>query len=366
MRSVGPLEIAIAATDLAEVIGTIIALKLLFGLPYLGGLAIAARDTFLLLALQRRGVRLLEVLTLTLIGVIGVSFVVEIVLAAAGLGGGRARLRAGPGPTTDRGSLYVAIGMLGATVMPHNLYLHSALVQTRAFRADRRTASARRCKYNLFDPGVALNGAFLVNAAILILAAALFAGRGRDARSMRTVCSNVAGVAIAGDDSVRSGAAGVGAKLDDDRNAGRAGGDGRISQLPGAAVGATIVHTLARLAAGIAGGCSGRRGRGDAFRPRDGSGRSEACCNCSILSQVILSLQLPFAIIPLIHFTSDRRGMGDFATRGLWKVLAWACAIIVVVLNAILVVQSISKWSEEAAGEGRNPLPLYLGVGGVR
>src|SRR5262249_31028111 len=126
-------EIAIAATDLAEVIGTIIALKLLFNCPYLLGLAICAADTFILLAMQRRGVRLLELLTLALVGVIGVSFAIEIVLARPDWAG----VVRGFLPGLDRNnmgeSLYIASAMLGATVMPHNLYLHSALVQTRAF-----------------------------------------------------------------------------------------------------------------------------------------------------------------------------------------------------------------------------------------
>ncbi len=172
-------EIAIAATDLAEVIGTIIALKLLFNIPYLFGLAIAATDTLLLLALQRRGVRLLELLTLGLVGVIGVSFIIEIVLArpdwAAVLRGFTPRLD--PAKLTE--SLYVAIAMLGATVMPHNLYLHSALVQTRAFP---KTPDGKRlaCKYNLIDSALALNGAFFINAAILVLAVATFFEHGQE------------------------------------------------------------------------------------------------------------------------------------------------------------------------------------------
>src|SRR5229473_1368186 len=166
-------EIAIAACDLAEVIGIIIALKLLFGCPYLLGLAIAGCDTMLLLALQRRGVRILEMITLLLIAVIAGTFVFEIVLAKPAWG----QVLWGFVPGLDRkdwgGSLYIAISMLGATVMPHNLYLHSALVQTRAFP---QTEAGKRlaCKYNFFDSLLALNGAFFVNAAILILAATVF------------------------------------------------------------------------------------------------------------------------------------------------------------------------------------------------
>src|SRR5262249_23636134 len=166
-------EVAIAATDLAEVIGTIIALKLLFGVPYLWGLAVCAADTFLLLALQRRGVRLLELVTLALVAVIAGSFVFEIWLASPPWAQVLTGFVPGLDPSNRRESLYVAIGMLGATVMPHNLYLHSALVQTRAFP---QTEDGKRlaCKYNFFDSLLALNGAFFINAAILVLAAASF------------------------------------------------------------------------------------------------------------------------------------------------------------------------------------------------
>src|SRR3954447_16487111 len=174
----GLTEVAIAATDLAEVIGTIIGLKLLFGLPYAWGLVICAADTFVLLALQRRGVRLLELVTLGLVGTIAVCFFVEIVLARPDLG----EVIRGfvPGLALDKEgsyatSVYVAIGMLGATVMPHNLYLHSALVQTRAF-PQTPEGKAVACKYNFFDSAIALNGAFFINAAILVLAATSFTG----------------------------------------------------------------------------------------------------------------------------------------------------------------------------------------------
>src|SRR5262245_6971282 len=156
-------EIAIAATDLAEVIGTIIALKLLFNVPYLIGLAVAAADTFVLLALQKRGVRLLEVVTLALVGVLGVSFAIEIFLARPEWAGVVRGFMPGLPPHDVTGSLYVASAMLGATVMPHNLYLHSALVQTRAF-PQTEEGKAQASKYNFFDSALALNGAFFINA----------------------------------------------------------------------------------------------------------------------------------------------------------------------------------------------------------
>ncbi len=190
-------EIAIASCDLAEVIGTIIALKLLFGLPYLGGLAIAAMDTLLLLAMQKRGMRLLELLTLMLIGVIAVSFFTQIVWAQPEWGEVIRGFLPGLPPGQTGKSLYVAIGILGATVMPHNLYLHSALVQTRAFRP---TPDGKReaLKYNLIDSAVALNGAFLVNAAILIVAGAKFGGQGVDSlQKAHELLEGVLGTALA-------------------------------------------------------------------------------------------------------------------------------------------------------------------------
>src|SRR5215470_31104 len=167
-------EIAIAACDLAEVLGTAIGLNLLFGLPLLYAVLITAFDVFLLLAIQRFGIRKMEAFILTLIATIGICFIIEIFLskpAWKGIAGGFK-----PGPLTGD-ALYIAIGILGATVMPHNLYLHSALVQSRDVR---RTAEGVReaCKFNLIDSAVALNCAFFVNSAILIVAAATFWSRG--------------------------------------------------------------------------------------------------------------------------------------------------------------------------------------------
>ncbi len=193
-------EIAIAACDLAEVIGTVIALKLLFGLPYVWGLLVAAGDTFLLLALQRRGVRLLEGVTLCLIAVIAGSFVYEIALARPAWGEVVRGLLPTLDPQLTGASLYVAIGMLGATVMPHNLYLHSALVQTRSFS---QTAKGKReaCKYNMLDSMVALNGAFFVNAAILILSVCTFFQFHRQVETLQEaheLLSTAWGTALAG------------------------------------------------------------------------------------------------------------------------------------------------------------------------
>src|SRR3954453_184310 len=166
-------EVAIAATDLAEVLGTIIALKLLFGIPLLWGCLVTAFDTFLLLWLQRWGMRTMEAMIVALVATIGGCFLIQIVMAQPDAAG----IIAGFRPSLPPGALFVAIGILGATVMPHNLYLHSALVQSRRIGTDdasRRTA----CKFNLIDSTIALNAAFFLNAAILVLSAAVFHRRG--------------------------------------------------------------------------------------------------------------------------------------------------------------------------------------------
>src|SRR5262245_17243570 len=173
-------EIAIAATDLAEILGTIIALKLLFGLPLLWGCVVTAFDTFLLLYLQRWGMRQMEAVILALVATIGACFLVQISMARPDWGGVVAGLR--PSLPSDR-ALYVAIGILGATVMPHNLYLHSALVQTRRIGSDRRSKSVA-CRYYLADATIALNAAFFVNSAILVLSAAVFHRHGIEVASI--------------------------------------------------------------------------------------------------------------------------------------------------------------------------------------
>jgi manganese transport protein len=348
-------EIAIAATDLAEVIGTIIALKLLFGLPYLIGLAIAATDTLLLLALQRRGVRLLELLTLGLVAVIAGSFIMEMVLArpdwAAVLRGFAPGLDA-----NDRtGSLYVAIAMLGATVMPHNLYLHSALVQTRAFP---QTNGGKRlaCKYNLLDLTLALNGAFFINAAILVLAATKFEHEVKTLqKAHELIGSSVWGGYLAG---VLFAVALL--------------ASGQSSTLTGTLAGqvvmegfvrlrvrpwvrrlltrlAAIVPALVVLSLASAGG--------------EGESVDEHLLHLLVLSQAILSFQLPFAIIPLVQFTSERRRMGEFANPPWLKGLAWLCAVVVVSLNGVLIWMSVGEWAEAAEGTGWHPLWIYGSVG---
>jgi manganese transport protein len=347
-------EIAIAACDLAEVIGTVIALKLLFGLAYIWGLAVAAADTFLLLALQRRGVRLLELATLGLIAIIAGSFCVEIFLARPDLA---AVLRGFvPGldtsnPERFQDSVYVAIGIVGATVMPHNLYLHSALVQTRAF-PDTPEGKTQACKYNLVDSLVALNGAFFVNAAILVLSVSTFFMHGHHEVTLTDayqLLGAVWGSALA---SILFGVALL--------------ASGQSSTLTGTLAGQVVmegfVHLrirpwarrlltrlVALMPAFIVISLSSRQsidGTEDVDR---------RLLDLLVLSQVILSFQLPFAILPLVQFTSDRRLMAEFANRTWVKILAWSCTVIVVGFNAVLIWLQIGKWAEGA----ENPLWIY-------
>ncbi len=319
-------EIAIAATDLAEALGTIIGLNLLFGLPLLWGCLVTALDTFLLLALQRFGVRKIEAFIVMLVATVGLCFVIEVFLAKPDWGG----IARGFVPHLEPGALFVAIGIIGATVMPHNLYLHSSLVQSRAV-ANTVTGKTEACKYNLLDSIVALNGAFFVNAAILIMAAANFHSRGIEVTEIQQAHSLLDGI--------------LGTQI------------------------APVAFALALLAAGqsstVTGTLSGqivmegflnirlrpwlRRlvTRGLALIPAViaiGMAGDHGVYKLLILSQVVLSLQLPFAVIPLIHFTSDRKKMGPFASPSWVKALAWLVAAVIVALNLRLVYETVGGW----------------------
>jgi manganese transport protein len=353
-------EIAIAACDLAEVIGTVIALKLLFGLPYLWGLAIAGADTFLLLALQRRGIRLLELITLALVATIAASFVFEISLARPEWG----EMLKGfiPGfDSTDsarlRESIYVAIGMLGATVMPHNLYLHSALVQTRSFP---HTVDGKRlaCKYNLVDSLLALNGAFFVNAAILVMAVTTFYAFGKTVEKLQDahqLLHEVWGTALA------SGLFGVALLA-----------SGQSSTLTGTLAGQVVMEGFVRLRIRPWARRMLTRGLAIvpalvaiAFAEQMGWGAEsvdERLLQLLILSQVVLSFQLPFAIVPLIHFTSDGSRMGPFVNRPWLRVGAWLCAGLVIGLNMVLIGLQMERWAASALASGESAVWIRTSV----
>jgi manganese transport protein len=342
-------EVAIAACDLAEVLGAAIALNLLFGLPLIAGVILTAADTLLLLWFQRFGIRIIEAFILALVATIGICFAIEIFLARPVL----SELVTGLVPRLTPESLYVAIGILGATVMPHNLYLHSALVQTRrigASEAEKRTA----CRFNLVDSVVALNGALFVNAAILVLAASVFFKRGIVVTEIQqahlllapllgtTAASILFAVALlcSGQSSTLTGTM-----------AGQIVMEGFLNFRMRVWLRRLITRLIAIVPAVITIYISGEAGT---YR-------------LLILSQVILSMQLPFAVIPLIHFTSDRARMGSFANRTWVKALAWTSAAIIVSLNVRLVIGVVGGWLE-GAGEyrwllGGLVIPLLAGLG---
>ncbi|MCS7315114.1 MAG: Nramp family divalent metal transporter [Bryobacterales bacterium] len=334
-------EIAIAACDMAELLGAAIALNLLFGIPLLWGVFITAADTLLLLGLSRYGIRIIEGIVLSMVTVIAGCMFVEIWLARPAAG----EVASGLIPRLSGDSLYVAIAILGATVMPHNLYLHSALVQTR--RIGRTSEDKRRAtRYNLVDSVVALNGALLVNAAILILAATVFFRNGVIVTEIQqahqllapllgtTLASIAFGVALllSGQSSTMTGTMAGQIVMEGFLNI-------RMRPWLRRLITRLIAITPAAITIAVAG--------------------DEAVLRLLILSQVILSMQLPFAVIPLIHLTSDRQRMGLFANPAWVRALAWIVAAIIVALNVRLLVQTAAGWLV-AAGERRWLVELGL------
>lgn len=319
-------EVAIIATDLAEVLGMAIGIQLLTGMPLLWGVAITALDTFLLLLLQRLGMRKMEAFIVALIAIIGLSFLVQIILARPDLG----EVAKGFVPSIpNSAALYIAIGIIGATVMPHNLYLHSALVQTRKIKRD-DPGIRRALKLNFFDTAIALNLAFFVNAAILVLAAAVFYYRGRtdvaEISQAHELLQSMLGTEMA---PILFAVALIAA--------------GQSSTITGTLAGQIIMEGYLRLRINPL----MRRliTRLVAIIPAVAviiiNGEKEIN-SLLILSQVVLSLQLGFAIIPLIHFVSDKNTMGKFAVSRLVQALAWLITSILVYLNFQMVLEETS------------------------
>ena len=323
-------EIAIAACDLAEVLGTAIGINLLFHLPLVYGVIITGADTLVFLMIQSYGIRKIEAFILVLVATMGVCFGIEMIFAKPDW----YETARGFIPHLSSGSLYIAIGILGATVMPHNLYMHSALVQTRVV-ADTEEGKKQACQYNLWDTGIALNAAFLVNAAILILSASVFFSRGIVVTQIQqahellapllgtTLASTLFAVALiaSGQSSTLTGTL-----------AGQIVMEGFLHIRIRPWVRRLITRLLAIIPALIVISLKGE----------------QASYELLILSQVILSLQLPFAVIPLIQFTSDRSKMGSFANAMWVRILAWLAAAIIVVLNLRLVVQAMTEWIHSA------------------
>ena len=336
-------EIAIAACDLAEVLGMAIGLKLLFGLSLIWGVSLTVLDTLLLLILQSYGMRKIEAFIIALVVIIGISFLLEMIWAKPDVG----ELAKGfiPSLPSDE-ALYIAIGIIGATVMPHNLYLHSSLVQTRRFATSEKGIWSA-IKYNLIDSAIALNAAFFVNSAILILAASTFFRAGMyevsDIQDSYKFLAPLAGTEWA---SILFGVALVAA--------------GQSSTITGTLAGQVVMEGYLNLR--IAPWLRRLITRLIAITPAYfviifyGEGETSSLL---VLSQVILSLQLGFAIIPLIHFTSDKEKMGVFVIKTWMKVCAWGIAAIIISLNAKLVVQEIIHWLNSS---GENQWMIWIFV----
>jgi manganese transport protein len=316
-------EIGIIACDLAEVVGTAIALQLLFGLPLLWGVLLTAFDTLIVLSLQRFGFRLVEAIVIGLIILIVFCFAFEIIMARPDL----AALGAGLVPQAlivrDAGALFIAVGIIGATVMPHNLYLHSSIVQTRRFALD-SVGRAEAIRFSTLDTGIALTVALLVNGAILVLAAATFHQTGH---------TDIAAI----QDAYELMAPLLGAPLAAIVFALALLFSGQSSTLTGTLAGQVVMEGfldlqlppwLRRLAtrllavapAAIVIALAGEAATGRLL----------------IASQVVLSMQLPFAMVPLVLFTADRRKMGRFANPGWLNGLVWLVSVMIIAMNAKL------------------------------
>jgi manganese transport protein len=320
-------EIAIAACDLAEVIGAAIALNLLFGLPLIWGVCLTALDVMLILFLQHRGFRYVEALVVALIVAIAGSFAIEIWFARPD----PAALVAGFVPqaeiVTNPEMLYIALGILGATVMPHNLYLHSSIVQTRRY-TDSLASKAEAIRFATLDSSIALMSALFINAAILIVSAAVFHGTQyesvADIGDAHQLLSPLLGTSAAGIlFAVALLCSGQNATLTGTL-AGQIVMEGFVNIRLRPWLRRLITRLVAIIPAVIVVSLYGERGTGALL----------------ILSQVILSLQLPFAVFPLVSFTTNKHKMGVFVAPGWVQVLAWAIAIIIAALNVWLLYQT--------------------------
>ncbi len=335
-------EIAIVACDLAEIIGMAIGLNLLFGMPLIWGISITVLDTVLLLFLMKRGMRSLEIFIVSMVFIIGVSFFIEMLIVEPVYGD----VLAGLMPSKlDGTALYIAIGIIGATVMPHNLYLHSSLVQTRNF--DRTVKGIKEAlKFNLIDTAVALNLAFFVNAAILVLAAAAFYVNGfhevAEIQDAYRLLENIFGKTAPTFFAIALIASGQSSTITGTL-AGQIIMEGHLNLR----IQPWLRRLITRLLAIIPAFCT-ILFLGDA-----------ALGSLLILSQVVLSLQLGFAVIPLIHFNSSRKLMKEFAIKPWVKILAWISSAIIIYLNLHLVVGEINMW---LADKGSNHIVIYTVV----
>ncbi len=320
-------EIAIAACDLAEIIGMAIGLNLLFGLPLVAGVIITAFDTFILLLLLNKGIRKMEAFIISLVAIIGISFLLEMLIVQPAI----SDILPGFIPTSlNHNALYIAIGIIGATVMPHNLYLHSALVQTRKFSRDDE-GIRKAIKFNILDSTIALNLAFFVNAAILILAASAFYKNGlytvASIEDAHLLLSNIFGNLAPALFALALIAAGQSSTITGTL-AGQIVMEGYLNLRISPWIRRLITRLFAIIPALFTILYLGEDKLGELL----------------VLSQVVLSIQLGFAIIPLIHFVSSEELMGKFKIGRLTKIGAWIIATVIVGLNIRLIFEELQTF----------------------
>ncbi len=329
-------QIAIIACDLAEIIGMAIGLNLLFGLPLIYGITITIFDTVLLLFLLRKGMRTMEIFIVSMVFIVGVSFLAEMLIVKPAV---QDVLKGLIPSKLDGSALYIAIGIIGATVMPHNLYLHSSLVQTRRIKkTDEGIKQA--IKFNFFDTAIALNLAFFVNAAILILSATAFYKNGffevAEIQDAFKLLENIFGKAAPTLFAVALIASGQSSTITGTL-AGQIIMEGHLNLR----IQPWLRRLITRLLAIIPAFCTilffGENALGELL----------------VLSQVVLSLQLGFAIIPLIHFTSDKKRMQNYAISLWMKIFAWLSAVVIIGLNIKLVYEEITGWLSTADASTR-------------
>jgi len=342
-------EVAIAACDLAEVLGTAIGLNLLFDIPLVYGVIITGFDTMLFLMIQNFGIRKMEAFILVFVATIGISFAIQLFLARPDWGG----VAQGFVPHLTRESLYIAVGILGATVMPHNLYLHSALVQTRD--VDQTVEGMQEaCRYNLVDTSIALNAAFFVNGAILVVSSAVFFRNGivvTEIQQAHQLLAPLLGTGLAGTlFAVALISAGQSSTLTGTL-AGQIVMEGFLHFKIRPVVRRLLTRLIAIVPAVVVISIKG----------------DESSFGLLILSQVILSLQLPFAVVPLIKFTCSKQSMGKFVNPEWVTVLSWIAAAVIIGLNVYLIVSTLGGWIEAAGNNAVwvwcTAVPFAVGCG---
>ena len=340
-------EIAIAACDLAEILGMAIGLNLLFGIDLIYGVLISFLDTFLLLYLQRLGMRKMELFIVSLVALIGLCFLTEMFFAKPDFG----EIAKGFIPSIpNSAALYISIGIIGATVMPHNLYLHSALVQTRQIKRDDNSIK-KALKYNFWDSAIALNLAFLVNAAILILAASVFHKNGYHEVAELSDAYHLLGTTLGTDLAPKLFAVALILAGQSSTITGTLAGQIVMEGYLHLRINPILRRILTRLLAVV-----------PAVVVILVFGEKEVG-SLLIFSQVILSMQLAFAVIPLIHFVSDKGKMGNFTINTTTKFFAWTIAFIISFLNAQLVYEEFGKWMAQKRSYSLNMLLVGLEIG---